>query len=712
MRSYTKLYFFMKKALFVVFAALMTISATSQVRYNENSLKNYPADINKAKKNLPNISKRSFVESYYLHYGWVDQSMSVDNNASWGQTLLTLNSKYTKANNFSLSDIYQHYGKNGKLYNILGFTSTKAVFSTIDLKKTYVKIDSFAISFEHKRVNNATRDTLIVAIYYDSTITFPNGTSNGNGVPLKLTYNSAPVWADTLSTLTQIATNDTLGTTSPWYFTNKKYKPNLQLLAGKAFGLRVIFKGDTANKINILFSNHDECSKSCVVSESYVPNTAGYQNYVFGATSATPYDFSGCLNQEGMFGCPTGSEACDRWYPQNLQTDMYVTSTTQFNVKIDPINSYLGCSGDSRVLSGSYSGLDTLRKVTMLWKAMGGGTFENGKDTITGGTATYTYDTLGGFKFVILKGTASNGEIAYDTISFTNFSMKPIVTKTGLLSCNIKDSVRLNINGSAAVGISSSIVSYYDPLTTKSLAASQTDLNAYFGIKYAWSSAGNSSRSDTSFIYTKTPGTYTVTVTNFAGCTATNQTIVTGSSTVPTLNFTISPATICQNKPITFTNTSSKITGWNFTWKDGTTVLSTDPNSFTNTFTTAGTKSITLSADTSNCPTLSPAPLSKSITILASTDAKCKSSINNINIENNVSIFPNPTLNGKFTVESKVNSNLDIVITDLLGKVVYTGSVNKLSKKDISLEGAKGVYVITIGNDSEKITKKLMVERD
>jgi len=225
-------------------------------------------------------------------------------------------------------------------------------------------------------------------------------------------------------------------------------------------------------------------------------------------------------------------------------------------------------------------------------------------------------------------------------------------------------------------------------------------------LTYKWDFGDTTITTDTSssanpgnYKYPK-QGTFTIRliVTNAAG--SDTQTIV-----VTVKNFSILAnysATVTGLKMV-FTNTTTpNLTNNQYQWDfgDGSTIVTTKSPTYT--FKNAGTYNVCLTA-----------------TNYGVSNTYCKeykitsNSISSTQLsENNVSIYPNPTSNGKFTVESKVNSNLDIVITDLLGKVIYTGTVNKLSKKDISLESAKGIYMMTIGNDSEKIIKKLMVERD
>jgi len=682
-------------------------------RVLEERQNRYKFEIEKTKKFANrNLNARSFTEQYWLNYGYVDLSMSLNASpaADWGQNLLKVNSRYTKLNNFTLGDVFQYFGKNGDLYNILGFTSAgKPVYSTVDVTKTSMKLDSFFIPMQHNRNVTTSSDKLIVGIYDLTAVTIPTATSTGNGAPTSIVYGS-PLWADSFTWSSQLAYNDTLGasSTSPWYYTRFKVSPNFTLPAGKAFGLRVYFVGDTANYVTMLFSNHDECNSGCVVSPAYISNTTGRQNYVFSAGTASAYDFSGTLNAQGMYGCPTGSESCDMWYPQNLMSDVFVTSTTNFNVKIDPVTSTFGCEGKTLDLASSYSGLDTQYKVSMKWKATSG-KFDNGYDTITSAGPTYTFDTLGGFKNIILTGTATNGETAADTITLVNWSMKPVLTTTGKITCLPTDSLRLSIANSAAVGINSNIVTFYDGQTTKNLASNLNDLNSYFGITYNWSSPGASPRSDTTFIYTKSAGTYTVTVTNFAGCQkSVSYTAVNSASTPPTLDFTYTPSSVCINKEVTFNVTAAATrANWTYTFKEGSTQMGTG-TSVPYTFTSSGAKSVTLTADSVGCTATA---VTKSVTVKSATDAACKSSIHE-SVADNINIYPNPVRNGEVYIQNELSTPLSVRVTDILGKVIATDKLNanKTNQLDLS-KSPNGVYFIELEGKNDRVVRKIVVDR-
>lgn len=89
------------------------------------------------------------------------------------------------------------------------------------------------------------------------------------------------------------------------------------------------------------------------------------------------------------------------------------------------------------------------------------------------------------------------------------------------------------------------------------------------------------------------------------------------------------------------------------------------------------------------------------------------SSPENETLENrwNVELFPNPT-DGNFTLVSKSESEkLDVMITDITGKIIYKNTINTINFIiNLELDASKGIYLITITNSkNESVSKKLLV---
>ena len=83
-----------------------------------------------------------------------------------------------------------------------------------------------------------------------------------------------------------------------------------------------------------------------------------------------------------------------------------------------------------------------------------------------------------------------------------------------------------------------------------------------------------------------------------------------------------------------------------------------------------------------------------------------------IKINISTKIYPNPTYgNTKLEVEG-LNSEADVLVYDMVGRVIKTYKINQGTKElEIDLSGyAKGVYSIRIVNESFNHTQKLVVQ--
>ena len=63
-----------------------------------------------------------------------------------------------------------------------------------------------------------------------------------------------------------------------------------------------------------------------------------------------------------------------------------------------------------------------------------------------------------------------------------------------------------------------------------------------------------------------------------------------------------------------------------------------------------------------------------------------------------------------FVIELEENSKYDVTVIDILGKTVYTSSINNMNTT-IDLSGLdKGVYTVELKDENSKYTEKLIVE--
>lgn len=312
------------------------------------------------------------------------------------------------------------------------------------------------------------------------------------------------------------------------------------------------------------------------------------------------------------------------------------------------------------------------------------------------------------------KWTATSGTIDNDTdpqIELTLGNTNVTVTVT------IKDSLGDSVRITRTVPVSN-----LNPTITASkpsLGGCKDSLNlsatSIVGATYAWSAPGATGN----ILKVKTPGTYTVTVTNTAGCSVTVTNTVTGNfSTLPTLDFTFTPSgaataanVICQNKTDVTFNVSAAATraNWNYSWADQSGALSTPTGtSVVHQFTASGVRTVTLSADSSGCVAT---PVSKSVTVTSSTNALCKPVVSIATAAKDaIKIYPNPVQNGSLHIENNTNTAIRIRVSDILGKTIYTSSGSK--NQTINMEqNPNGIYFVEIEAKGERTIQKVIVDK-
>ncbi|MGP1515809.1 MAG: M6 family metalloprotease domain-containing protein [Bacteroidales bacterium] len=75
-------------------------------------------------------------------------------------------------------------------------------------------------------------------------------------------------------------------------------------------------------------------------------------------------------------------------------------------------------------------------------------------------------------------------------------------------------------------------------------------------------------------------------------------------------------------------------------------------------------------------------------------------------------VIPNPTTNGRFTVNSGISKAQSLVITNTLGQVVYSEKDVDLQNKNIELKDVEdGTYIINVMFNDNLMTKKIIVKK-
>lgn len=91
--------------------------------------------------------------------------------------------------------------------------------------------------------------------------------------------------------------------------------------------------------------------------------------------------------------------------------------------------------------------------------------------------------------------------------------------------------------------------------------------------------------------------------------------------------------------------------------------------------------------------------------------AKNTSSSNNSNEEFKLKSYPNPSHNGKFTIDlGEQRNNIRITVTDNNGRQVYTKQVNSAQTLSFGLNKPKGIYFLQVSFDGGKNNSQLVIE--
>lgn len=203
---------------------------------------------------------------------------------------------------------------------------------------------------------------------------------------------------------------------------------------------------------------------------------------------------------------------------------------------------------------------------------------------------------------------------------------------------------------------------------------------------------------------TVTPSSQTqyVVIGQNGSCSGTPTNIMINVDPSPTIVANASPLTVPIGGTVNFNNNGSVATTYNWTFGDGTTSSQGSPS---HTYNTDGTYNVVLSGDLGNC--------SKTDTIIIIVGNGGPTSIDNFNIEEAITVFPNPN-NGTFnlTIKLPYYQNIEFSIFDAIGKQVYTNKEENILSKEMSINldnQAKGIYYLKIKTDLGQTVKQVSI---
>lgn len=523
-----------------------------------------------------------------------------------------------------------------------GLTYLKTADATLTL-------DSFDLYFTHKYDAPTSIDTLKFSVFDISTAAF-----SGSGATQAMTYTS--VW-DTAIVVTSAF--PPLSGSSP--LSAITLPVGYTFPTGKTFGIRFDYVGDTANQLNVLAGYRENCGDSAAAIASVAKdNSVYYVNY----TTSTGTNLSG-INSLGIPGT-----ACPELWMQNFAVTAYVSTPLNFTASISN-DKKIACPGDIASLMAFPLGSDSLDAPTFAWTVVPAtaGTFSDS----TAMDPQFTVGTTSGRIYVTVTDDAGNTTTVSDTIIVRGINIS-IPTSPIILSC---------ASGST-VSIPCTISGYTVGTET-----------------YRWSSGQQITTSTLTGV--NTSGSYTVTVTNSAGCTATTSAVVQYPGNVNNTADFVVPANMCANHPVTFTNSSTGKTGWTAAWDYGDGQIgSTLDGNVTYTNTSNVTYNVKLTMDSVGCK------FSK--TKAAQVRSTC-TGINDVSFEKSVSLTPNPST-GNVTIELAIaDKNTTVTIFNVLGSVVKSATIEGAEKTFDLSDLANGSYIVRIQSGTKNATKKLILNK-
>lgn len=643
----------MKKTLTLLMMAFVALSGSLYAQtphlYNESeNVSKKTVNLNDLNQNLRVLNKdahgvsRAASTQFILDYVDYENTYATSLGADFFYTDWNMNKGFVNDNLFTLDFVLQ-------IFDVYyDGTSYAQIPNTAVVNKV---LDSIAVPFTHSNVSGDT-DMLIISVYDRSTlsITGSGATEDFTGTIL---YADTFVFTSSMTASLDIAD---VGEVISY--------PNLALADGQDIAIRLDYLGDTLDRFNVYSFFRDECGGACAAREAIVNTLAGditQSWYYLNLNHPTAGNLSGIngviLNCNGN---STYDEAeCEAYYPQNHWIVPFISSTVELTGSA-VTSAPSGCPND--IIDIDLSVFGAAPPYTVSWTPTTGLSDPNAEDpSVSVGPSSVTYTAM------IID---ASGDTAYVDVP---------ITSNGI-------TVNAGTDQTVACGTTANLVATIGGTTS--------------GASYVWSNG------PTTFANNGvSAGTYTVTVTNAAGCTATDAVIVSYPGVTQTVDFT-TPSPICQNNSVTFINNSAKVSGWSFTWDESFTGSQVFTENASFTFTTVGVGNVVLTADSAGCSF----SRSKSVTVISETVSPCVG-IEDLSFANAIDLYPNPT-KGTFTVNiNGLSDRMNMSVYGVDGKVVYTSLIEGSVTKTVSLENVSaGIYYVKFESGDKVAVKKLSIQ--
>ena len=636
----------MKKIACAVLTVLMLSSAYAQTVISFDDLKNSRTKfdnnaVQAAKEAKKNTNGSRAIYQFDLDYDAADEQYATDLGFDYARFGNNVNTRFNSGPPADTTDNFT------AKWIAVKFDTLYDGLNQVGypLAGATITVDSIFFLVNHTNTSGL-EDTLIVRI-----LEIAGTTSGLLSADMGVTLTNNVLWADTTITTTSLTPGLSAG-----QITALAVGPNFTLPTGSGYIVQILYSAPKEDVLTLVDGNRDECGGSCVYAESIFSNNSwGYLNWFrFGPPasnlSGVPQliGLAADCNQDGE----VKSEDCEFFSYQNFAIWSSVTVDVPLSVSVAQ-NNIAGCPGTSVPLTAN----------------------------AVGGTAPYDYSWSNGQSDAVISVSVGNTTETY-TVTVTDADNEVRTATVTVTSQGV--GIDLGADQALACG------------QTTNLSPSVS--GNVVGATYTWNTGPT-----TLNLTGVGAGTYSITVSNSAGCSASDNVVVSLAGTSQALNFN-SPSQYIRNCPLAITNQSVNTTEWNFEWNFGDGNLAFDANP-THTWSSLGSFVITLVADSFGCQLTR----TKSIQIV---NGNCPGVGIDEQLLNNISIYPNPT-NGKFvvTLESVAGKNAVVNVVNMNGQVVvsekFTATGNDAKEFDLA-SFSNGLYLVNIQVDGRIASKTIL----
>lgn len=596
--------------------------------------------------------ERAAQVSFPIDYDFVDEAYATNIGAAYQRFVWDINRRYSNTDNFTLRWAAAIFD------SIIAVDYNNNSTAFYPRSSTTMTVDSLTIFHNHQN-NTGSFDTLKITIFDTDVFTV-----TGTGAAANL--NTTSIWDTTIITNTSLSANSTNVFDLTLY-------PGLALAQGQSIGVRVDFAGDTANKFNLLSGYRDECADACAAEPTVAGfNSLFYFNYTIPASGTNISGINSIgldCDNDGTVGTP-GS--CEEFYLQNHAIIPFVTANIEYGVAIQAATTE-SCPGEAIDLVASAYGT-AATNISYNWTVSG-----NGSTLSTTNVADPT----------LVLGPTGNATVVVEANDGTSSVFDTLVILNRGIAINFGNSNPATLQCGSTLTLSTTLSGYTQ------------------GRSYTWSTGATGANVTSQSV--NVAGSYSVTVTNNAGCSATNSIVVQYPNNLSNaIDFTLpSQGGVanrgCEDVALDFLNTSARTTGWTYLWEYGDGSNTSFGLNGQYTYNNPGVYNVRLTQDSAGCKFKSSI---KPLSVVVCTD------INEMDVfANSISVKPNPT-NGwvNFSIEN-VSDNVKVEVYNIIGSVVKSVSengVNGTFSKSVDLTGlAGGTYMVKFQSGNKTAVKKL-----